>query len=259
LWGIGSAFGEDSIGSVLQYNRVLSNSEILQNYNSLKYRFGYTSPFTQDGLVVYFDVANPSSYPGSGTKIYDISGNGHDGTLVNGVAYSSNNGGILVFDGVDDFIDVPGPNLAGTNYTVIAAGRYVSIPYVGPPYGDGRLISARSNNWLIGLWGGNTENYYAEGWVSSVGAGNSDTNWRFWAATGDISGDSYSAYVNNTITVNSSTAGSQGPNGFSLGRYGPGDSEYSNSNFGFMLVYNRILNTTEMTEIYNYFKGRYGL
>lgn len=34
-------------------------------------------------LVLYFDPSNPSSYPGSGTTITDLSGNGRNGTMSN--------------------------------------------------------------------------------------------------------------------------------------------------------------------------------
>jgi len=57
-----------------------------------------------DGLVLCLDAANPKSYPGSGTAWTDISGNGNNGTLVNGVGFSSSNAGSLVFDGVDDYV-----------------------------------------------------------------------------------------------------------------------------------------------------------
>ncbi len=59
-----------------------------------------------DGLVLYLDAANPKSYPGTGTSWYDLSGNGNNGTLVNGIGYDSNNRGSMVFDGVDDFISI---------------------------------------------------------------------------------------------------------------------------------------------------------
>jgi hypothetical protein len=42
------------------------------------------------------------SYPGTGTTWTDLSGNGNNGTLVNGVGYNSGNGGSLTFDGVND-------------------------------------------------------------------------------------------------------------------------------------------------------------
>jgi hypothetical protein len=56
-----------------------------------------------DGLVLCLDAGNPKSYPGSGTTWTDLSGNGNNGTLVNGVGYSGDNLGSLSFDGVNDY------------------------------------------------------------------------------------------------------------------------------------------------------------
>ena len=58
-----------------------------------------------DGLVLCLDAANAKSYPGSGTTWSDLSGNGNNGTLVNGVGYSGDNLGSLSFDGVDDYVN----------------------------------------------------------------------------------------------------------------------------------------------------------
>jgi hypothetical protein len=55
--------------------------------------------------VAYYDATNPKSYSGSGNTVYDLSGNGRNGTLTNGVAFSSNNRGYFVFDGSNDYID----------------------------------------------------------------------------------------------------------------------------------------------------------
>jgi hypothetical protein len=59
----------------------------------------------ESGLVLYLDAANPRSYPGTGATWIDLSGNSNTGTLQNGVDYSSNNNGILTFDGVDDNVN----------------------------------------------------------------------------------------------------------------------------------------------------------
>jgi hypothetical protein len=56
------------------------------------------------GLVLCLDAANSKSYPGSGTTWTDLSGNGNNGTLVNGVGYNSGNLGSLSFDGSNDYI-----------------------------------------------------------------------------------------------------------------------------------------------------------
>jgi hypothetical protein len=57
-----------------------------------------------DGLLLCLDAGNTKSYPGSGTTWSDLSGQGNNGTLVNGVGYDGGNGGSLSFDGTDDHI-----------------------------------------------------------------------------------------------------------------------------------------------------------
>ena len=54
------------------------------------------------GLVLNLDAAYTPSYPKNGTTWTDLSGNGNNGTLVNGPSFSSLDGGSIIFDGVDD-------------------------------------------------------------------------------------------------------------------------------------------------------------
>ena len=205
-----------------------------------------------NGLVLMWDAADANSYPGSGTTIYDLSGNGNHGTLYNGVGFSTENGGVLTFDGTNDFVQCSTPNLSSTDYTVIGAARYSGST-------RGRMINATNNNWLLGHWGDSVANYYAEGWVTGAGVGGTDTNWRIYTGTGFIYSDSYNFYINNTLNTGPSNAGSQGPSGITIGRYGNYASEYSTGQFSFIYVYNYILSTAEITQIYNAKKSRFGL
>jgi len=66
-----------------------------------------------NGLVLDLDASNPNSYPGYGTTVYDISGNGRDFTLVNGLTWNSP--GYFSFDGVDDYMSGPGADTFGLN------------------------------------------------------------------------------------------------------------------------------------------------
>jgi hypothetical protein len=66
----------------------------------------YNPRTVTDGLILSFDAANRKSYPGTGTTWTDLSGNGRNGTLVNGVGYSGSNLGSLSFDGVDDNVQL---------------------------------------------------------------------------------------------------------------------------------------------------------
>jgi hypothetical protein len=68
--------------------------------------FNYSPKIVTDGLVLALDAANTKSYPGSGTKWNDLSRGGNNGTLINGPTFNSVNGGSIVFDGVDDRIEI---------------------------------------------------------------------------------------------------------------------------------------------------------
>ena len=57
----------------------------------------------QDGLVLNLDAAVDQSYPGNGTIWYDLEGS-NSGTLTNGPTFDRDNGGSIVFDGTDDYV-----------------------------------------------------------------------------------------------------------------------------------------------------------
>ena len=96
-----------NMSNVLLYNRILSTSEILQNYQAQFPRF-LGKNIVMNGLVNYLDAGYNVSYPGTGTTWNNISGvSGGTGTLTNGVAYSGSNGGYFDFDGTNDFVGIP--------------------------------------------------------------------------------------------------------------------------------------------------------
>ena len=73
----------------------------------------------RDGLVLALDAADRNSYISGSTTWTDLSGNGNTGTLTNGPTYSSANGGSLVFDGSNDYVDIPYLLLSGSqDFTV---------------------------------------------------------------------------------------------------------------------------------------------
>ena len=84
-----------------------------------RYTLGLNEIVTS-GLVLHLDAGNPFSYPatGVGTKWTDLSGNNNHGTLTNGVSYTDNNRGALVFDGVDDYVSLGTKNIITTDFSV---------------------------------------------------------------------------------------------------------------------------------------------
>jgi len=61
-----------------------------------------------DSLIFRVDAGDSSSYPGTGTTWTDVI-NGNNGTILNGAAYNSAEGGYFEFDAVDDQIDFGQP------------------------------------------------------------------------------------------------------------------------------------------------------
>ncbi len=57
-----------------------------------------------ENLAVNLDASDTDSYSGSGTSWIDLSGNGNNFTLTNGPTFSTEKGGSIVCDGVDDYI-----------------------------------------------------------------------------------------------------------------------------------------------------------
>lgn len=185
----------------------------------------------------------------------DISGNGNHGVIQDSrnVTWSNDYGGVFNFDATvnKSYVAVDGLNLSTSDNTVIVASRYTGSNY-------GRILSAASNNWLLGHHGGYTEAHYAEGWVRNASAGN-DTNWGIHVATRDHSADHSSYWKNGTKLTTDSTAGTNGPNGFNIGRWVGSNNQYSNAQVGFVAAWDRELTDTEIINITNSLKNRYGL
>jgi hypothetical protein len=70
-----------------------------------------TTKVIQSGLVLNLDAGVSSSYPGSGTTWTDLSGSGNNGTLQNGPTFNSANGGSIVFNGINDYIQASESNI----------------------------------------------------------------------------------------------------------------------------------------------------
>lgn len=175
----------------------------------------------------------------------DASANSNNGTLTGTMTIGSANGGVIQFSG-NNYITT-GLNYSSGAYTVIAAARYTTV--------GGRIITALSNNWLMGHWSSTTENHYAEGWVSAVSAGASNTAWRILAASGNTATDSWQMYVNGVQTY-SNTNGSAGPNNLGINVY---PSERSSGEVGFLLAYNRVLTPAEIAQVFYSSRSRFGI
>ena len=224
-----------------------------------------------NGLILNLDAGNASSYPGSGTNWTDLTGNGNNGTLINGVGYSSLNNGSLVFDGVNDWVE----NLSSTllnnlskftlntwfkvnntslNNSIFSFGRYGGTMY-------DILLGVYGNYLFCQVNNGADGSAYINGFTS--------TSWNNVQVVydGTLSGNSnrLKMYLNGVLltlthdyTVPSTTANNA--SGFSLGSYISGN--FNNRLFGNIancLIYNTSLSNTEVTQNFDATKTRFGL
>ena len=145
------------MGQVSIYNKVITPLEIKQNYLALYDRYNTQ---IKSGQQLYLDAGNNNSYSGSGTSILDISGNNRTGTLVNGVAFTSNYEGGLIFDGTNDQIHLNNVILSGSQDFTISAWveSTAGDGTIFANYGAGNLQMFYSPSY-IGLWLNNNSAY----------------------------------------------------------------------------------------------------
>ena len=72
-----------------------------------------------DGLVLCLDAANKRSYPGAGTTWTDLTANKNNGTLTNGPTFDSANGGSIVFDATNEYVEFSASQIQSSSYSVL--------------------------------------------------------------------------------------------------------------------------------------------
>ena len=223
-----------------------------------------------DGLVLYLDASNTSSYPGSGTIWYDLSGNGNNATLYNGVGYNSSNGGSLVFDGINDYANIPYASVFNMQaYTLSVWVKFFSFNaynclIVNPQ--NGSITQNWSNpylSWMLRVNNGNTievsngslsynSNTYSYGFSTN-------TIYNI-VATYNTTTSAILFYINGTLVSSQSLSGVTinytGKPVVIATDYGNGFSNCSMYNIN---VYNRALTSSEVLQNFAVSKSRFGL
>jgi hypothetical protein len=201
-----------------------------------------------NGLVLWLDGSFYTSGDWISLVGTDIAVLTNDGGTV---TKESNNGGVVQSTGLSEDGFLVDKNYTG-DYTVMTATKYMPGGVNGY---QGRIVSAYYNNWLLGNWDGNINQYYAQGWISNPDA-KDNIDWNIY--TGTRNGANYYTFYNGITLVDANFNGSQGPNGLGIFQHAYQD-EVCYGQCGFVLVYDRVLTSTEITQNYNAYKSRYGL
>ena len=234
-------------------------------------RINYGSGIVTDGLVLHLDSANPQSFDGNSTVWRDLSGNGNNGTLVNGVGYSNSNRGVLSFDGTNDYVNCGGNGISfnfGNNFTI---SGWVYPTSIGPNNG-GDIVTLSYSQYLpyasYGLEFTNTSKF-------SIGLGDTTNNWVVYRTTstyllnnwyyvvGTYNGTTVKLFVNsvleNQTNVTKTINYTNSPLTIGCWYYDLTPLNAFSGSIPIVQVYNRALSDDEIIQNYNSTKSRFGL
>ena len=209
-----------------------------------------------NGLLLNLDAGFTPSYPMGGTSWYDLDSTSV-GTLVNGPTYSTNGGGSILFDGIDDSSSISTvlngltgltiniwfySNVASSTALVRGGSSIILLHFRGAGFyltdsagvNSGYLgwnTQPTSLNWIMltGTWDGTTMKLYQNGVKQATD--------RSFTGTGILA---------NIGTIN-------------LGYYFNSSQPWTNGYISNSQIYNRALSDSEVLQTYNLTKGRFGL
>jgi len=222
------------------------------------------SPLTivTSGLQLYLNAGDNSSYPGSGTSWTDLSPNGYVATLTNGVGYSSNNGGTLTFTSTQ-YVD--------TNQSLISEAFTVGGWFKTTSGGIQMILSKETAggwpwNYRVWLNGGQIVGDIALTGGQNVAITSPLTNYNSgnWYQVMFTRDDSnLFLYINGTQirTIPDTLVGSITNSQelwIGLSAYLGGSYQFS-GDISEVMMYNRVLSSTEILQNYNATKTRFGL
>jgi Concanavalin A-like lectin/glucanases superfamily len=206
-----------------------------------------------NGLVSYLDAGNPLSYNGSGSTWTDLTGNGNNVTLTN-TGYSSVNGGGIALNtngyGTQTLANSPfNGDFTWTTIFRYNEGMWDWI-YNVDNY-SGLILTAVSNKPALS-WGG---------WYNNKINANAESpliNGNYYMLTFVRSGNAITCYVQaTTYGTGSNVSGNINLVSPLIGK-GPGGEAWPNGIVNLILLYDRALTQTEITQNYIAYSSRFG-
>ena len=208
----------------------------------------------KDGLILYLDAANNKSYVSGSSTWTDLGKNYLNGTLINGPTYNPPNGGGIVFDGVDDYVNCGNSSVLNLTditisvwYKTTATGNQI---LVGKSYLTSYYLNVAPAANSFSLWtnGGSL----GSGTITTLGNG----NWH--NVVGTMSGVNKKVYYDGVL-LNSGTGTSNfDSNPLYIGN-SPSNTAYFNGSIANVLLYNRALSTNEISQNFNTIRTRFNI
>jgi len=215
--------------------------------------------------TLYLDASNTTSYPGTGSTWFDISGNSHNGSISGPIF---NSGGWFDYDGTSDVVSIPSStvfNATSSNSVSMGGWFYMTASQLNSFWskgsGSGSLkyeyfcfarTDQGSNNYI------NFNTYLSGGGQVALNYTNSavtNNTWYHVIVTIDTSSQSAKLYVNGgapKATDTSFSASSVGTAPLLIGRRGDLSWDLQGRNSKFNFWSNKILTQAEVQSLYDY-------
>jgi hypothetical protein len=257
--GRGDNMWKGNIARWMIYNKALSQAEIFQNY--------YQGNIVTDNLSYIWDAGNLISYPGSGTTTYNMTGS-INGTLQNGVAFNSGNGGYWSFDGSDDRILLDNANYSfslgdgNSNWTVnawvktttsangLGAGPILSNSNGGPVFSVMGINGGKIVYWV---YPSNINDW--KGWTGNITVNNGTWHMLTWV---NKTGYTMDMYVDGVldVTISPTNAGNNNPIDIIGGCWA---SNFQGDIATVQVYQGKAFNLSEVQQNFNAYKNRFNL
>lgn len=213
-----------------------------------------------------FGTSNQSGGPSKSGGLLDTGSYlHHHGTITNGPTYDTDGGGCLVFDGVNDGIQINNTTYLNPSMHTISAwvksSNFVQSGFIFEKTTNGSV----NTQWAIFFNADNTFYYRTMGPSSqdltlTTSSYFTNNNWHHVMATYD--GGTKRVYVNGVQVASNSCQGSLGTNNTGpafIGIFGSFNGYPFNGKIAKVQIYDRPLTATEVLNDYNATKGRFGL
>lgn len=221
----------------------------------------YNPSIVTNGLVLALDAANPKSYPGSGSTWFDLSGNGNNLTLVNSPTFSSSYGGCFTFNGSNQRAYIPNASCSSNFKTMTSYSSVAVIKSLNSDTAWHTLYSFGDSSNFLDMWQRATTRVYGSDGTQLYSSIDMYTaGLSVWAQTSSVA-DGGVLYRNGASIGSASVASQTSTSTFDFGiAYDSNTLTYfANLEFPILFIYNRVLTSAEVQQIYFAVRGRFGI